>query len=239
MGTLAEMPPADDERMPDDGWAPGPLHPALAGGALDVWRADLAEVTPNLGGLLCESELTRAERIASAREAELWRRSRGLLRELLGRYLRCEPRSLRFVSGKHGKPALAPDAGEPPALSFNVSHSGELALYAFSEAGAVGVDVEVGRHTIDEVAIAARAIGAAEAERLRALDPALRRPEFLRAWARHEATLKCLGVGIGAARGASAGRSLWVAQLELGEDTGAAVAAERAPRELRCWEWRQ
>ena len=233
------MPPADDERMPDDGWAPGPLHPALAGGALDVWRADLAEVTPNLGGLLCESELTRAERIASAREAELWRRSRGLLRELLGRYLRCEPRSLRFVSGKHGKPALAPDAGEPPALSFNVSHSGELALYAFSEAGAVGVDVEVGRHTIDEVAIAARAIGAAEAERLRALDPALRRPEFLRAWARHEATLKCLGVGIGAARGASAGRSLWVAQLELGEDTGAAVAAERAPRELRCWEWRQ
>jgi hypothetical protein len=110
-------------------------------------------------------------------------------------------------------------------------------MYAFSEAGAVGVDVEVGRHTIDEVAIAARAIGAEEAERLRALDPALRRREFLRAWARHEAQLKCLGVGIGAARGASAERRPWIAQLEMGPDAGAAVAAERPPRELRCWEW--
>jgi len=215
-------------------WAPGPLRPLLAGGALDVWRAELTEVATDLGELLCDSELARTRRIASEREAELWRRSRGLLRTLLGRYLRKEPRSLRFAAGKHGKPALAGS----PALSFNVSHSGGLALYAFSEAGAVGVDVEVGRHTIDEVAIAARAIGAAEAERLRALDPALRRREFLRAWARHEAQLKCLGVGIGGARGASAERRQWIAQLEVGEDAGAAVAAEQAPHELRCWSWR-
>jgi 4'-phosphopantetheinyl transferase superfamily len=119
-----------------------------------------------------------------------------------------------------------------------VSHSGGLALYAFSEATAVGVDVEVGRHTVDEVAIAARAIGADEAERLRALDPSLRRREFLRTWARHEAALKCLGLGIGAARGTTDGRRPWIAQLELGEDAaGAAVAAVRAPGELRCWEW--
>jgi 4'-phosphopantetheinyl transferase len=222
-----------------EAWAPGPLRPALAGGALDVWRADLAEVTPNLGERLCDDELARARRIASEREAELWRRSRGLLRELLGRYLQREPRSLRFASGKHGKPELICEAGEPQALHFNVSHSGGLVLYAFSEAGAVGVDVEVGRHMVDEVAIAARAIGAQEAERLRALDPALRRREFLRAWARHEATLKCLGVGIGAARATGDGRTPWVAQLELGdEDAGAAVAAERPPRELRCWNWR-
>jgi 4'-phosphopantetheinyl transferase len=222
-----------------DAWAPGPVRPVLAGGALDVWRAQLPALAANLGELLCDSERARAQRIASEREAELWRRSRGLLRALLGRYLQREPRSLHFSSGKHGKPALVPaDGSRSPALSFNVSHSGGMALYAFSEAGAVGVDVEVARHPIDEVAIAARAIGAAEATRLQALDPGLRRREFLRAWARHEATLKCLGVGIGAARGASDGRTPWIAQLELGDDAGAAVAAERAPRELRCWDWR-
>jgi 4'-phosphopantetheinyl transferase len=213
------------------GWAPGPFHPMLADGALDVWRADLTAVASDLGELLCDAELARARRISSEREAELWRRSRGLLRTLLGAYLQQEPRTLRFASGKHGKPELACS----PALSFNVSHSGGLAMYAVSEAGAVGVDVEVGRHTIDEVAIAARAIGADEAERLQALDPAHRRQEFLRAWARHEAQLKCLGVGIGGAR---ARRRPWIAQLEVREDAGAAVAAERPPRELRCWEWR-
>jgi 4'-phosphopantetheinyl transferase len=221
-------------------WAPGPLRPLLADDVVHVWRADVTAVPADLGELLCDRELARADRIASEREAELWRRSRGLLRALLGRYLQREPRSLRFTSGKHGKPELVPEAGERPTLSFNVSHSGVLALYAFSGAGAVGVDVEVGRHTVDEVAIAARAIGAAEAERLRALDPAVRRREFLRAWARHEAELKCLGVGIGAARSASASASArpWIAQLEVGPDAGAAVATECPPRELRCLEWR-
>ena len=53
-----------------------------------------------------------------------------------------------------------------------MSHSGRLALYAFSDAGAVGVDVEVARRPIDELAIAARTLGATEAQRLEALDPA-------------------------------------------------------------------
>jgi len=218
----------------EDAWAPGPARPLLADGAVHVWRADLAAVAEDLGELLCEEERARAHRIVNERDAELWRRSRGLLRELLGRYLQREPRSLRFTAGEHGKPALACS----PALSFNVSHSGPLALYAFSEAGAVGVDVEVGRHTIDEVAIAARALGAAEAQRLRALDPASRRREFLRAWACHEAELKCLGVGIGGAGDSDAGRELWIAQLDVGPDAAAAVAVERPARELRCWEFR-
>jgi len=234
-------------------WTPRrPLHPVLADGAVHVWRADLTMVAKDLGELLCDEERARAQRIVNERDAELWRRSRGLLRALLGRYLEREPRSLRFTAGEHGKPALVPDVDEsasarrrssadssrPQELSFNMSHSGPLALYAFSAAGAVGVDVEVARRPIDEVAIAARALGAAEARRLQALDPASRRREFLRAWARHEAELKCLGVGIGGAADAVAGRRLWVARLDVGPDAAAAVAVEQPARELRRWEWR-
>ena len=83
------------------------------------------------------------------------------------------------------------------ALSFNLSHSGHLALYAFSKAGAVGVDVEVARRGLDVVAIAARAFGAAEARRLRGFAPAIRKEEFRRTWVRHESALKCWGTGIG------------------------------------------
>jgi 4'-phosphopantetheinyl transferase len=219
-------------------WAPGPQRPLLAGGAVHVWRAELTSLASDLGELLCEEERDRAERILNKQEGELWRRSRGLLRELLGRYLGLEPTSLRFVLGAHGKPALAQaGAAALNSLPFNMSHSGELALYAFSDAGAVGVDVEVVRRPVNEVAIAARMLGANEAQRLQALDQPSRQREFLRAWTRHEAELKCLGVGIGEAKAERTGGETWAVELELGPTAGAAVATERRASELLCWDW--
>jgi len=213
-----------------------------------VWRADLAAVSGEVAESLSGDERARAERFLSTRDAERWRRARGLLRALLGRYLQREPSSLRFAVGEHGKPALAPDADDAPAASssasassprllFNMSHSGPLALFAFSGTAAVGVDVEVARRAIDEVAVAARALDAAAAARLQALDPPARQREFLRAWARHEAELKCLGTGIGAAAAPPELRALWVLELAVGENAAAAVACERAPSELRRWRW--
>ena len=81
-----------------------------------------------------------------------------------------------------------PGAGAPPAeqmtarLRFNMSHSQRLALYAFAVPGPVGVDVQVARRAIDEIALAARAFGPAESRRLESLEPVLRAQEFLRAW---------------------------------------------------------
>ncbi len=217
-------------------WMPGPLRPKLADSAVHVWQADLACAADELAELLCEQELARAERIVSPERAQLWRRSRGLLRELLGRYLRREPRSLRFALGEYGKPALIPDGDD--RVSFNTSHSGSIALYAFTGAGEIGVDVEAARRTIDEVAVARRTLGCATAERLEGLDPDTRRREFLRAWARHEAALKCLGVGIGGTQADVGAAKLWVVELELGHaGTAGAVAAERRARELHCWQW--
>lgn len=220
-------------------WAPGPLRPVLTDDAVHVWRADLAAVSPDLRTLLCDEERKRAERIVNGRDGELWRRSRGLLRALLGRYLQLEPSSLRFTAGEHGKPALVhqPAPANTDRLSFNMSHSDGLALYAFSTAGEVGVDVEVARRPIDTVAIAARMLGPAQAERLQALDPALRQREFLRAWVCYEAELKCLGVGIGGSSPDAASSELWISEIELTSPAAAAVAAEHPARELRCWDW--
>jgi len=213
-----------------------------------VWRADLTQVDDEVCGLLCDQERARAERILRELDRQLWRRSRGLLRALLGRYLQEDPRVLRFSVGSHGKPALTADAIdskptprrssiEPARFSFNMAHSGRLALYAFSESGAVGVDVEVARREIDEVAIAGRVFGSARARCLEGLDPAVRRQEFLRMWACHEAELKCLGVGIGRADLANETRRPWIAELEPGPGAAGAVATERPARELCCWDW--
>lgn len=232
-------------------WAPGPPRPRLAEGAVHVWRADLAAVSPEVGELLCEEELARAGRILNKSDGELWRRSRGLLRTLLARYLQRDPSTLQFVTGEHGKPALVhtaevlstagpPAAADPNRLSFNISHSRHWALYAFSAAGPVGVDIELAHQPVDAVAIAARIFGPSQAQRLQALDPVSRQRELIRTWARHEAALKCLGVGIAGADTHTTHTSPggpWVVQLELGFDAGAAVASELQALELRCWDW--
>jgi 4'-phosphopantetheinyl transferase len=223
-------------------WSPGPGQPKLAPGAVDVWRVDLAVVPDDLRELLSADEHARAERIGRARDRELWARSRGVLRGLLGRYLQIDPRKLRFAAGKAGKPAFANDArastvadAAMTTLSFNLSHSAQTALYAFTTVGAVGVDVEVARRAIDAVALAERVFGPVEAARLRALDEGTRDQEFLRAWVRHEAALKCLGVGLGGSQDGETAQ--WISELEMGSRAAAAVACVAAPSELRCWDW--
>jgi 4'-phosphopantetheinyl transferase len=168
-------------------------------------------------------------------------RARGVLRALLAGYLNVEPATVAFRLGAHGKPALH-IPGVQSALSFNMSHSGPLALYAFTAAAAVGVDVQSARaRPIDELAIASRALGTEVWRRLAALAPAERRDDFLRAWTRHEAACKCGGTGIWARRGRGGERNhvqeLSVLELDVGSGAAGAVALEHDPHELRCWSW--
>jgi 4'-phosphopantetheinyl transferase len=132
--------------------------------------------------------------------------------------------------------------GRPSALSFNMSHSGPLALYAFAAAAAVGVDVQSARaRPIDEVAIASRALGTEEGRRLAELEPVERGDEFLHAWTRHEAARKCSGGGIWARRGRGGERDyvreLSVLELDVGRGAAGAVALKHDSREVRCWSW--
>jgi 4'-phosphopantetheinyl transferase len=214
-------------------WAPGPTGPSLADGSVHVWLADLQDVSDDLCVALSADERARGERFLRERNGRLWQRSRALLRTLLGRYLHRDPGALRFRIGAYGKPELI----DHTALSFNLSHSRHTALYAFATPGPVGIDVEGPRRAFDAVAIAARELGSDEAQRLRALPPTEREREFLRAWVRHEAKLKCLGLGLGAADRRPDTSFLWIDELQPGPDAVAALAAPERPSDLRCWQW--
>jgi 4'-phosphopantetheinyl transferase len=140
----------------------------------------------------------------------------------------------------HGKAARRDRSGSQDDLDlrFNLSHSGAIALYAVTAGHAVGVDVELPRsRQIDEPAIAKRVLGAQQARRLADLDPPARTREFLRAWVAHEAAAKCRGTGLGTSPADLAAADLWTAELDVGPDAAAAVAAEGGRYELRCWEW--
>lgn len=191
---------------PKPQWVPGPERPRPPRGEeVHVWRAELGSVE-------------RGERRELARTR---------LRGLLGRYLELQPEALAFELGEHGKPRLA---GPEPALEFNLSHSGELALIAVAAAGRpVGVDLEeVKPRGADLGALAARMLDPDEAAAIAAAPAAERPALFFPAWARHEARVKCGGGGI--AEGAPEW-PLRVAELDVGPAYAGAVAlaGEQAP----------
>ena len=214
-------------------WVGPPSLPRLADGVVDVWRADLAACGDGVTETLTAHERERAARFLREVDRRRWARARGVLRSLLAIYLDADPSSLAFVTEAQGKPALEPLS----LLRFNLSHSGEIALYALAIGREVGVDVEVGERPVDAVRLARETMGEEEARRLEALGPADRQRAFLVAWTRYEAVQKCRGTGIGA-EAPGDGAPVWASSLALGAGTIGALAVEGdAPPTVRLWQW--
>lgn len=210
-------------------FVPAPDRLGDPGGEVHVWRADLdATAWPSAGDLPAE-ERTRANRFLRSEDRLRWIASRWALRGVLSRYLEREAGEIELVRGDHGKPQL-PEGEE---LRFNLSHSGPVALIAVCGACEVGVDVEKVEAGKDLVALAERALQPEDAAAVRAASGAARVTAFYERWARHEATLKCLGRGLGAPRGEApvAVRSF---QPRPGFAGAVAVAGDELPL-LRCW----
>ena len=187
--------------------------------------------------------------LAPAAARALWTRSRGLLRSLLGGYLGMEPRALRFTAGSQGKPALrgqAPPAGSPTGgraaagggLSFNVSHSGAhgpLRVLRQRRRGRRRGGWRERESTRSRSPSAPS--GQQEARRLAALHPAAREREFLAAWVRHEAQLKCLGVGLAGASDPHARALALGGRARSRAPRGGRGGGPLRPCAAHCWDW--
>src|SRR3954451_813183 len=103
-------------------WPPLPGDLVLPGYEVHVWRAALdlpPAAVADLRRLLAADEWERADRFYFEHDRLHFIAARGILRLLLGRYLRMAPEQLAFAYNPYGKPALA--AGpDPSRLRFNV-----------------------------------------------------------------------------------------------------------------------
>ena len=179
-------------------WSSPAATPGLADREIHVWRASLSTDEPTLRRLeatLADQEKARAARFVFERDRDRYVAARGILRDLLGQYLRCAPQSVEFVYGPHGKPALA-GAALRPAICFNLSHSHGLAVVAIGREQEVGIDVELIRAEFASEAIAKRYFSAKEIDELSRLPAELRTEGFFLCWTRKEAYIKAKGNGL-------------------------------------------
>jgi 4'-phosphopantetheinyl transferase len=165
-----------------------------------IWKADL-QIAPSLDELvsvLTADERARAERFHFARDRRRFIARRGYLRRLTGRYLGSAPGDVRFSYSAAGKPFLARDCGGDE-LSFNMSDSGELAVYAFTLAETsptIGIDVEQIEPAVARERIAEHFFSPYEIATLRTLPASEQIQGFFNCWTRKEAYLKAIGDGL-------------------------------------------
>ena len=217
--------------QPLDGlWAGSRAPLQLRAAEVHVWSAALDGELPaesELERLLAPDERARAERFASAGVRHRFVAARGLLRLILARYLKRDAAQLSFAYGIQGKPVLAGDlAGE--GLQFNLSHSGNQALYAVALRRAVGIDIEQLRPDRDHEKLARRFFSPGEVAAMESLPPELRIQAFYRCWTRKEAYLKGCGAGL----------SLPLDSFDVAvlPDAAPALLAQRtAPEEVSRW----
>ena len=182
----------------DPTWQTIPRPLALHADEVHVWRAGL-DVDP--ARLRCwretlsTEELARAERFHSPLHRDRYTAGRGILRSLLARYLGAPAGDFRFCVNAHGKPALDFGGGSVE-LHFNLTHSHNVALFAFTLSGEVGVDVEYIRPSHREMDLAERFFSPQEVDVLRTLPKSSQREMFFHCWTRKEAYIKARGAGL-------------------------------------------
>ena len=169
----------------------------LAPGDVHVWRIGLRQpdgVLRSCWRLLASDERLRARRYRFEGGCRSFVVGRGAMRDILSRYVGTAPARLRFAYTSAGKPHFPLETGS--AVTFNLTHSSELAVLAVAKSIRVGVDVERRGSHLGVMVYADRFLAPGEAAVLRAVGPADKADAFLDCWTRKEAYLKAGGEGL-------------------------------------------
>jgi 4'-phosphopantetheinyl transferase len=156
-------------------------------------RFDGLDVAPEeqaqLITLLDADERARAARFRFARDRRRFVVRRGRARQWLAEATGGDPARLRFAANAHGKPELK------DGPHFSLSHSGETMMLAIGDAQ-LGCDIAAIDPALDWPPLARGFFSDAENAALAALAPEAANTAFFACWARKEAFVKALGLGL-------------------------------------------
>ncbi len=163
------------------------------GADVTLWHIPLPDKSPGpeAWALLDGRERQRAEKFIHDRDRHRFVAAHAGLRLALAAETGQPPRALNFTTTPGGKPQL-----ERHALSFNLSHTGAVAIVATCRGSVVGVDVEMAGRLRDLDGLAGMVMTPDEKAGFADLPAALRQIVFMRVWTRKEALLKADGRGL-------------------------------------------
>jgi 4'-phosphopantetheinyl transferase len=189
-----------------------------------VWSTNLDRDPAQIDLLrqfLSTSERQRAAKFINPIHGDRWIVARGYLRQILSQYLDLTPAEIAFTYSQYGKPALAKPLRtriENSQLEFNLSHSGDRAVYGISARDPIGIDIEY-IHPLPAADLVDRFFSPAEQALFHSLPLDLQQAAFFHAWVQKEAYLKACGTGLNTP----------LAQIEVSIDPRTPAAIISAP----------
>lgn len=118
--------------------------------------------------------------------------SRGVLRYLLGFFMKSTPKTIMFAYNKFGKPFV-----KNHSIQFNLSHSKNLIIYAFNSKQSVGVDLEFCCKKIDSYSLSNILMTEKELHRFKRLNSIQDKVHlFYKLWTKKESIVKFMGHGL-------------------------------------------
>jgi len=246
-----------------DNWTRPPGTLDLQRGQVDIWRVSLDASTRLSTGLQTDSvkqitstlsadEIARAARFHFPADRDHFIVAHASLRDILSRYLHCQPGELTFSVNQFGKPRV-----DNFTLEFNLSHSNDFALIAVAQQRKVGVDIERIRSDLELENITTRNFSKSEISELMGLSVEQRVTGFFNCWTRKEAYIKAHGLGLSfplesfdvslrpnepaiirATRPDQQEVARWTLfSLHVDSEYASAVAVEDENPQLRLWDW--
>ncbi len=166
-------------------------------GDVHIWRLnfELPEFyLLKLASILTEEERQRGSSFRFKRHEKRFIIGRSILRIILGLYLNIEPTKLKFRYESNGKPYLD-EKFNKEAIQFNLAHSHEFVLYAFTIKHRVGVDIEYTKKIPDFENIVLHLFSSQEKELFDKLPNSQKLKTFFKYWTLKEAYHKAYGTG--------------------------------------------
>jgi 4'-phosphopantetheinyl transferase len=145
--------------------------------------------------LLSPEEKNRAKRYRFEQDRVLYIARHGILRILLGNYIKCEPDQIQFTKNTYGKPYLK-HMDHNKQFYFNISYSNGLGVFAFTANQEVGVDIEFIKNIPEVNSIVDNYLSSQEKNKFKKLSKIQRENLFYEYWTRKEALVKGIGMGL-------------------------------------------
>ncbi len=153
---------------------------------LNPWLKEIEE----LRAILSAEETSRMEQLVFQNRAEDYIVSRGVLRNILARYLGLAPESVPLKTYSNGKPYLPGSE-----IHFNLSHSEGLFLYGLASGSPLGVDLQRVYPIANINTIIKNYFSPEEQNILNSVNENLLQDLFFTIWTAKEAYLKGTGEG--------------------------------------------
>ncbi len=164
---------------------------------IHIWLCDITTMRIELNNftkVLSKEEIKKANKFHFEKDRNSYIFSHANLRFILAKYLKEQPKEIKFFVNEFGKPFLYSSSNDN--LMFNLSHSGNFCLIGITLNNEIGIDIEKINPDFSTVEIAEKFFSKKEYESLIQVPKLLRKKSFFNCWTRKEAFIKAVGKGL-------------------------------------------